>query len=770
MRLKKKISTRVRHYLPSSLTISDSVVIIGSSVAINLLMFGYNAYLGRKLTIADFGLIAFIGSLLNVLYIPLGSFTRTITHQTAFLFGKFNNPNKMIWKGYRSISLLISFALSIAWIAAIPILKKFFSVNDSLPFVLLIPLWLVSIAAAIDAGYLAGIQRFKQLSVIDLIETISLLAVTVLLIETHASSFLYVAITLSTIISFALGWITINRIPSKQISSKRVPSFTFPWNFYQHSLATKLASVAFINIDVILAKHYLTPQAAGEYALLALVGKMIFFVSTLFGQFVVPIVSKHSGSGENPKRVFTKIFGLSLAVVSIGYIVVGLLGSITLPLLFGEKALVITNYLPWYALGMACFGLAHLLLSYYQSIHRYSYTATSILASVLIIVGIMLFHTSVADISTVVGMAGISSLVMVTIMRYWFKIDKQLIHLVLSILISNIHRLRGKKLLIPLPKTAGTYTLSKSFKKPGRYQDYQFGIYTNAKGHKALGKFWCGHTKDAAYYRLQNELVVSQAIERAAKKIGKKLEKRVAVPKIIHMQNAKNSLLILFKWIDADSTTKVKNTSEWIKTFANVRHFFQTISQALLIDKPIGISKRTGIHVLFMYPFALLKASQAYPKQRRLLFRSVLVFVQGIPELLKQKQLTLTHRDVYPANLITHNQKTYVIDHAYSVLTFKSYDQLATIALNWRNRALRKLLLNELQETITTKSDLRLIKALGIYISTLYLMDGNRPDLRAQKYYQSLAYWVYSLRMLATTNKHMSKSNSSRSLFAGTAQ
>ncbi len=80
MRLQKKISTLVHRYVPSNLTLSDSGVIIGSSAAINLLMFAYNAYLGRKLVIADFGLVTFIGSLLNVLYIPLGSFARTITH------------------------------------------------------------------------------------------------------------------------------------------------------------------------------------------------------------------------------------------------------------------------------------------------------------------------------------------------------------------------------------------------------------------------------------------------------------------------------------------------------------------------------------------------------------------------------------------------------------------------------------------------------------------------------------------------------------------
>lgn len=754
--LKKLIPTRVRNLLKKPQA-TEGGIVIASTIAINLLMFAYNAYLGRRLHVADFGLIAFIGSLLNVLYIPLSSFTRTITHQTAYALGKYKSLDFSLWKHYRRSSLLISLAITLVWVVSIPWLKRFFSVEDSLPFVLLVPLWLVSIASAIDAGFMAGIQRFGHLSIRNLIETVSLIVVAIILVEINLPHYLFVAIPASIIISFAYGWQYIHRLPKNKQSIQTAKHGFFPWHFYRHSLATKLASVAFINIDVILAKHYLSPQAAGEYALLALVGKMLFYVSTMFGQFVVPIVSKQSGSGKNPKQLFSKLFGFTVFVLSIGFIGVGIFGEITLPILYGDKVLAITPHLPWYALGMACFGLAHLLLSYYQSLHRYVYTSTSLIASALIIFGIMLFHASVSDISMVVGLAGFSSLLLVILMRLSQSLNQQLLHLILATITSRLHRTSMNKSFAKLPTRAGTFSLVELFKKPGTYQDYQFGIFTDAHGHKAIGKFWQGSVKNAAYFRLHNEVTVANAIKEATTSLKDMRGSWVNIPKILHVTHKRNSLLVLFEWVDRDPSLSKLSVREWAKLFKKQRDFFNLISPNISKNKKTLVSKRTGAQIVLLYPFALLRACSAYPQKISLLLRASIAFIQGVPQLLATNQLVLTHRDMYPANVIGTKNKPYIIDHAYGVMTLPWYEQVATITLNWRDKTLRTILLDEVCSSISTRQELRLIKALGIFITTLYMMDSSRSDLRAQKYQMMLSFWMtYSI---STVNKNQRKLN-----------
>jgi len=77
-------------------------------------------------------------------------------------------------------------------------------------------------------------------------------------------------------------------------------SETVFWDIHYYCLAI----TAFLTFDMLLVKIFLSPTAAGEYALLSLVGKMIYFVGALFSQFITPMVSKEEGAGRDSEPVF----------------------------------------------------------------------------------------------------------------------------------------------------------------------------------------------------------------------------------------------------------------------------------------------------------------------------------------------------------------------------------------------------------------------------------------------------------------------------------
>jgi O-antigen/teichoic acid export membrane protein len=64
------------------------------------------------------------------------------------------------------------------------------------------------------------------------------------------------------------------------------------------------AAAVFLNVDVLLVKHYLSPESAGSYSLLSLVGKMVFFFGSLLSSFITSMVSRHEGAQTNPARDF----------------------------------------------------------------------------------------------------------------------------------------------------------------------------------------------------------------------------------------------------------------------------------------------------------------------------------------------------------------------------------------------------------------------------------------------------------------------------------
>ena len=100
-----------------------------------------------------------------------------------------------------------------------------------------------------------------------------------------------------------------------------------------------------LSVDVILAKHYLSPYDAGVYALLSTIGKMIYFFGSLLNVFIVSMVSRAMGKGRDPEKEFGKIFvGTAFLSISAG-LGLSLFGWFLAPLLLGASALMIVPYL-----------------------------------------------------------------------------------------------------------------------------------------------------------------------------------------------------------------------------------------------------------------------------------------------------------------------------------------------------------------------------------------------------------------------------------------
>ena len=81
---------------------------VSGAIIGNVLNFLYNAYLGRTVTVEDFGLVSLVGSFFYLSTIPFGALARTVTHRSAFLLGKYETPAKIFWSHIRKKTIIIS--------------------------------------------------------------------------------------------------------------------------------------------------------------------------------------------------------------------------------------------------------------------------------------------------------------------------------------------------------------------------------------------------------------------------------------------------------------------------------------------------------------------------------------------------------------------------------------------------------------------------------------------------------------------------------------
>ncbi len=418
MDVKKHEYAFIKKFAKNGITLSGGFLVM-ASLAANFFNFLYNAYLGRVTTASEFGTIGLIGSLLYISQIPTSGIGRTVTYKSAVFSGKYNTPIKSYWAKIRKNVIFIAFLVSVLWLIAIPLLMKIFQSPTPVPFLLFTPVWFIGFVGAVDGGFLSGNLFFLVLGLTAALESVSKFIIAFLIVTIKQPDYVYVAIPASMFITFAISYFAILRLKTKE-STVKVENVepNFPAKFFTTSILVKISSISFLSLDVILAKAFLKPSEAGAYALLSLTGSMIFFLGTLFSQFITPIVSREEGAGRNSSKVFNKLLFATTLSSFMAFIMIGLLGHITVPVLLGARALPILSYLIPYGLAMVFFTIVTNIVSYHQLRGHYSFPILSVLLAFVQLFATILFHANIANFAYVMFFVSALNLIVFIIFHY----------------------------------------------------------------------------------------------------------------------------------------------------------------------------------------------------------------------------------------------------------------------------------------------------------------------------------------------------------------
>jgi O-antigen/teichoic acid export membrane protein len=400
----KNIKRVYKHYL------SGGSLLLIATVVVNICNFVFNAYLGRVLTFEQFGIITLINTMWYIALIPINALYTTVNHRIAFLNSNENTQESLHFlQSTKRRNLFISLFISTCFLAAVPLTDEFFQIHNYVITFLFTPMITFGVITAINKGFLQGIFNFKSVAIIIIIEAISKLIIAFLLVDVKMNSWVFISLPLSACAAFLLSFHFISSKKGMQVKSSM---YQFPSKFFSAAVVTGISSIAFLSVDVILAKHFLTPTDAGKYAFLSLIGKMVYFFGALPNLLTVSFVSRDLGNKKNPDSTFYKLFSLALFLTVAVFIGVGPLGKIFIPLLFGNKTTAILPYLTLYSTAIMFFTLSSSFITFYLAKQRYFFSVLAILMAVIMCVGISLFHNGIDQIIHVIFYTSILSLTM----------------------------------------------------------------------------------------------------------------------------------------------------------------------------------------------------------------------------------------------------------------------------------------------------------------------------------------------------------------------
>lgn len=409
----------------------NSLILVGASILINFLNFVFNAYLGRVLEFRDFALVGLIGGFFSLFSIVFGAFSTTTSSRGGYLLGsKGLSSGLAFWRYMKKIAVTTSLILSVVWILGTPILMAYFKSTNPFVFILFGISLVAAFAVSVNRGFLYSKLQFGSVALINFIDPLIKIASVVLLVNLGFKNWSFAAIPLG-VLGMYLVSSQFLRTKATKTKFKSVNKKQFPSKLFTATILNGFSSVALLSFDIILANHFFTPEKAGQYTLLSLVGKMVFFLGNLTSPFVIPLISRDEGAKKDTKRKLYMFSYVTAALSLLGFVSFGLFGTITIPFLFGQKASAIVPLLPVYTLGMVFYTLSTTINSYYLAKKAYRFTFLQIAVVILQLVVLTLFHANLAQIA--IGMAFIWALHLALTLLMHFEL------LIPKILESNIY-------------------------------------------------------------------------------------------------------------------------------------------------------------------------------------------------------------------------------------------------------------------------------------------------------------------------------------------
>ncbi len=374
----------------------NTILFVGSFIA-GILGFLYHFFMARSLGPADYGIL---GTILSGFYMVNVAFVNTIQtaiSRFAVQFHTHKQQSKLASLLFHSSKklLLYTFIAYIAYALLTPLLSRFFTISIPLLLfsgLLAFPVVLIPVAR----GILQGTQSFTALSINVFVEGAAKFLSGALLVYLGFKVFgAIAAILIAYLITLLFFYKPLHHLfflHKEPFATKEVYTYTLP------VLLMLLSLTAFFSVDVLLVKHFFSPEDAGFYSALSLLGKVIFFGSLSISQVMFPKVSELADKGEKTHPLFLKSLGILVFCLAVAIIVFFSFPQLLVSLLFGDAFLSIIPLVGPFALFIAAYSLVYFTCFYSISLKKTFFIYILIFFNILQIALIWIYHVHLNQI------------------------------------------------------------------------------------------------------------------------------------------------------------------------------------------------------------------------------------------------------------------------------------------------------------------------------------------------------------------------------------
>jgi O-antigen/teichoic acid export membrane protein len=382
--------------------LSHNLIVGAGTMVAGVMGVAFQSAASHQLRPADYGAVFVVVTLVTFIGMPASAFTLLMAREASrdLATGGFDRSATLLRHGNRA---LLKAGLVIAAVLAIgsPVLSSFLGASPQLllaaavgvPFGVALPLLL---------GEFQGNQRFVAFATLAAGQATLKLVTAIALGLVFGPTGVIAGISVATVAVYAAAlWM----LRSKRVGHYDAALWRPAAAYLAVILPSTLALALLLSTDVVLVKHYFGAREAGEYSVVAAIGRAIFWGSAGIATVLFPKIVFRSAKGQRASLVLVS----SLLLVSLGGLVaLGILTTTSKWLLTafaGHSYVGGATYLPWYAIGMTLLGATAVLIAAHQSQGRsgFLYILLPLAALEPILIGA--FHQTLVQVVQVVNVS-----------------------------------------------------------------------------------------------------------------------------------------------------------------------------------------------------------------------------------------------------------------------------------------------------------------------------------------------------------------------------
>lgn len=404
-----------------ALALNSAIVFVGSMGA-NVASYVYHLLMGRLLGPAGYGEISSLFSLLYLFTVPL------LVGQTVlvkFVSGyKARNElgkAKSLFLHVTRLCIISSIFGFPLIILGTPVISGFLHLSSPIFAVLVYLLFIFSLFTVAATSILQGFQKFIWVSLIAASAIVVKVVFSIPLSYWGVQGALWAAV-IANVLIYAICF-----VPLRFMLSKKQEPTMLHWKeaarFAAPTLFTLLGLTSIYTTDIILVRHFFSAKDAGLYAAIAILGKVIFYASSAVSTVLYPVLSERSVTGGSSNKLVMWATGM---VGMVSFVLTGIyfmFPNIIIGLLFGSQYHVQGNLLGLFGLFIAIYSVANILVMACLGLGKMKVFAISMICALGQIVGVIVFHGSLATVLYINIIA--STLLVVCVIGYYLRVSNE---------------------------------------------------------------------------------------------------------------------------------------------------------------------------------------------------------------------------------------------------------------------------------------------------------------------------------------------------------